>query len=92
MVTRDHNEVMKNVGIADLKAHLSAHLKTVRRGHEIIVVDRGTPVARIVPVERITPLVTRKPTRDLRSIKLPPPPRRPVDSLAALLEERQRER
>ncbi len=88
MVTRDHNLVMKDVGIADLKAHLSAHLKTVRRGHEITIVDRGTPVARIVPFEHTTMLVTRKPTRDLRAIILPPPLPYPVDSLAALLEER----
>jgi prevent-host-death family protein len=79
---------MKQVGIANLKARLSAYLKTVRRGHEITIVDRGTPVARLVPVEHTTTLVTRKPTRDLHSIALPPPLPYPVDSLAALLEER----
>jgi prevent-host-death family protein len=80
---------MKKVGIADLKAHLSEHLRSVRRGHDILVVDRGTPVARIVPAAAAaTPLVTRKPTRDLHSIRLPPPLPYPVDSLAALLEER----
>jgi len=88
LVTRDYKVVMKRVGIADLKAHLSEHLKTVRRGHEITVVDRGTPVARILPAERTTPLATRKPTRDLHSIKLPRPLPYQVDSLAALLEER----
>jgi len=88
MVIRDHNLVMKRVGIADLKARLSAHLKMVRRGREITVVDRGTPVARIVPFEQTTALVTRKPTRELHSIPLLPPLPYPVDSLAALLEER----
>jgi prevent-host-death family protein len=41
----------KKVKISDLKAHLSAHLRRVRRGGEIIVLDRDTPVAKIVPFE-----------------------------------------
>jgi prevent-host-death family protein len=37
------------VKIADLKNNLSRHLARVRRGGEITVYDRDTPVARIVP-------------------------------------------
>lgn len=37
------------VKIADLKNNLSRHLAHVRRGGEITVLDRDTPVARIVP-------------------------------------------
>jgi prevent-host-death family protein len=40
---------MKTVQIGDLKNHLSAHLRDVRNGEEIIVRDRNEPVARIVP-------------------------------------------
>ncbi len=40
---------MKTVNIGELKAKLSAHLKTVREGEELLVLDRNTPVARIVP-------------------------------------------
>lgn len=40
---------MKTVQIGDLKNHLSAHLRDVRRGEEIIVRDRNEPVARIIP-------------------------------------------
>ncbi len=40
---------MKTVQIGDLKNHLSAHLREVRKGEEIIVRDRNEPVARIVP-------------------------------------------
>ena len=40
---------MKSVQIGDLKNHLSAHLRDVRKGEEIIVRDRNEPVARIVP-------------------------------------------
>jgi len=40
---------MKRVNIGDLKAKLSAHLKLVRKGEEVLVCDRNKPVARIVP-------------------------------------------
>ncbi len=40
---------MKTVQIGDLKNHLSAHLREVREGEEIVVRDRNLPVARIIP-------------------------------------------
>jgi antitoxin (DNA-binding transcriptional repressor) of toxin-antitoxin stability system len=40
---------MGMVKIADLKNNLSRHLAYVRKGGEITVLDRDTPVARIVP-------------------------------------------
>jgi prevent-host-death family protein len=40
---------MRTVKIGDLKAHLSAHLKRVKQGEEVLVCDRDEPVARIVP-------------------------------------------
>src|SRR4051794_36630095 len=40
---------MSAVKIADLKNNLSRHLTTVRRGRELTVLDRDTPIARIVP-------------------------------------------
>jgi prevent-host-death family protein len=42
---------MKSVNIAELKNRLSAYLEEVKSGREILVRDRNTPVARIVPVE-----------------------------------------
>jgi prevent-host-death family protein len=44
------------VKIAELKSRLSAYLRSVRAGNEIVVKDRETPVARIVPFQ---PAVTR---------------------------------
>jgi prevent-host-death family protein len=38
------------VGVRELRDHLSAWLETVASGREITVTDRGKPVARIVPV------------------------------------------
>lgn len=38
------------VGIRELRAHLSRYLEQVRGGEDIVVTDRGVPVARIVPM------------------------------------------
>ena len=40
---------MTIVSVSDLKANLSRYLRDVRRGSEVQVLDRGTPVARLVP-------------------------------------------
>ncbi|HVO17783.1 MAG TPA: type II toxin-antitoxin system prevent-host-death family antitoxin [Anaeromyxobacter sp.] len=86
---------MKRVGIADLKAHLSGHLRTVKRGEMLVVVERGTPVARLVPVtDPRGGIVTRPPGRPLSTVKQLlkrlAPLGAPVDSLAILLEDRKR--
>jgi prevent-host-death family protein len=41
---------MKQVKIAELKDHLSKHLRAVERGEEIEVTDRQRPIVRLVPV------------------------------------------
>jgi prevent-host-death family protein len=41
---------MVAVQIAELKNKLSAYLKHVRRGEEILINDRKTPIAKIVPL------------------------------------------
>lgn len=41
---------MRSVNIGELKNQLSAYLQFVRNGEEIIVRDRNTPVARILPI------------------------------------------
>jgi prevent-host-death family protein len=79
---------MSKVGIADLKARLSEHLRKVRRGHILTVLDRETPIARIVPYSDREPLEIRRATRKPSDLRLPPPPSRPTDSLAVLLQDR----
>lgn len=37
-------------GVAELKAGLSHYLEQVKAGHEVLVTDRGRPVAKIVPI------------------------------------------
>ena len=41
--------IMTIVSISELKANLSRYLREVRRGGEVQVLDRGAPVARLVP-------------------------------------------
>ena len=42
---------MTTVSISDLKANLSRYIREVRRGGEVQILDRGAPVARLVPPE-----------------------------------------
>lgn len=81
--------VMKGVGIAELKAHLSEHLKSVRKGRSITVLDRDTPVARIVPYAA-DPIEVRRASRRVRDLELPTAPGNPTDSLSILLDDRRR--
>ncbi len=45
----DHLGLMTTVSISELKANLSRYVREVRRGGEVQVLDRGKPVARLVP-------------------------------------------
>ena len=84
----DHNKVMSKVGIADLKAHLSHHLRKVRGGRTLTVVDRDTPVAQIIPYDTEAPLEVRRATRKPSTLRLPPPASKPTNSLSVLLQDR----
>lgn len=94
---------MTRVPITKLKAKLSEYLASVRAGEEIIVTDRGRPVARVAPIRGARDLESRIDGL-VRSGRLRPPtaaspvePERllegtPADpdglGLAALLEDR----
>jgi prevent-host-death family protein len=80
---------MSNVGIAELKARLSEHLRSVRNGDTLTVLDRDTPIARIIPYAA-QPLEIRRAKRRLRDLTLPPKPSNRTDSLAVLVEDRRR--
>lgn len=91
----------RRVSIGRLKARLSEYLSLARAGEVVIVTDRGTPVARLAPLEGATALEGRaaeleragaigRPRRRLSSAFLAAP--RPSDpagrSLDMVLEER----
>ena len=67
------------MGIRELRADLSRWVRRVRAGEEVVVTDRGTAVARLVPVagertlDRLVRegLVTRAPNRRRRATPKP---------------------
>jgi prevent-host-death family protein len=96
MTKYGYHMVMKGariVRIAELKAHLSEYLRTVRGGHTVTVLDRDTPVAKIVPI-RQPGLRVRKPGVGAPPPNrvVPPPSDLKLDVLELLLEERQGQR
>ena len=92
MTTDDYHMVMKKVRIAELKARLSEHVREVRRGASYAVMDRETPVARLVPYSsEAEGLRFRRPRGrhpSLQKVPLPPPLRLKTDPVALLLEDR----
>lgn len=83
---------MRQVGVAELKSRLSEYLRAVRRGETIAVLDRETPVARIVPAAGPATLDIRKPARGAPApgrVRLPKPLAARSDIVALLMEERQ---
>ena len=86
--------VMSNVKVSELKAKLSAYLSEVRRGASVVVYDRNTPIARLVPFENepddlVVIDASGKPS-ELKRIK-GVRPKRPIDT-DKLLQELRRDR
>ena len=76
MVMLLYSVAMKTVKIGDLKAQLSAHLRLVREGEEVLVCDRRQPVARMVPV-RLEDRSAQEQRLIARGVLAPPLKRRP---------------
>jgi antitoxin (DNA-binding transcriptional repressor) of toxin-antitoxin stability system len=81
--------VMYAVRIADLKSRLSEHLRLVRKGRTLTVLDRDTPIARIVPYAD-EPIEVRRATKRLKDVKAPRRSAAATDSLSVLLDDRRR--
>ncbi len=47
--------LMKTMTISYFKAHISEQLKRVRKGARIVISDRDTPIAEVVPYSAETP-------------------------------------
>ncbi len=92
----DYDVTMIAVGIAELKSRLSEHLRNVRAGRSLTVLDRDTPIARIVPWEDSdVPLKVRPPRSGapgLQKVALPPRLKLRTDIDRLLAQERQHER
>lgn len=94
---------MKTAKVSELKASLSKYVAHVKSGEEVVVTERGKPVAKLVPIPRDDDPMTER-MRDLErrglvtlgTGRVPdefwdmPMPDDPGDSvLKALLEERE---
>lgn len=82
---------MKRVRVAELKDHLSEHLRSVERGAKVLVLDRDRPIAQIVPVPVASPAVELVPARrafGAADRRASAPVRWSVTSLELLAEER----
>lgn len=87
---------MRAVRIADLKSRLSEHLRSVRSGHSLTILDRDTPIARIVPWKQTEGILRLRPplpgAPKLQHVALPPALAYRGDIVDLLLEEWQGDR
>ena len=85
--------MIDEVRIADLKRRLGEYLRKVKGGRSLTVLDRNTPIARIVPWHaddeglKVRPPLPGAPK--LQRVPLPTPVAMSVDVVSLLLEERQ---
>jgi prevent-host-death family protein len=84
---------MKQAMVSELKARLSDYLAAVRKGETIVVCDRKTPVARLIPYEKETddlaieePSIPGHELMRRRAVRL----RKQVDVVKLLQEDRNR--
>lgn len=83
---------MKKALVSELKTHLSAYLAEVRRGRSIVVCDRATPIARLIPyapneADGFEVVPASLPPSDLRKVRAVRP-KAPVDVVRLLRQDR----
>jgi prevent-host-death family protein len=54
---------MRTAGVREARQNLTDLLDDVRKGREVVITDRGRPVARLTPIER------RRPFPDLARVR-----------------------
>jgi len=77
--------------ISEVKARLSAYLRQVRAGETVVVLDRQTPVAQLVPIDaEENGLRIDGPRAPWKTVRSMPPVRllRPLSSLELLCRDR----
>lgn len=82
-----------DVAVTELRAHLGQWIEAARDGDDVVITDRGTPVARIVALDS-TPIIERltaqgvisRPTRSSRPVagdRTRPTPKHPVADIVS---------
>lgn len=82
-----------DVAVTELRAHLGHWIDAAHDGNDVVITDRGTPVARIVALDS-TPVIERltaegvisRPTRSSRPVagdRQRPTPKRPVAGIVS---------
>lgn len=82
-----------DVAVSELRAHLARWIDAAREGNDIVITDRGTPVARIVAldskpvIDQLTAegVISRptRPTRPVAGDRQRPTPKRPVADIVS---------
>lgn len=82
-----------DVAVTELRAHLGRWIAAARDGNDVVITDRGTPVARIVPLESTSVIdrlteqgVISRPTRPTRPVagdRRRPSPKQPVADIVS---------
>jgi antitoxin (DNA-binding transcriptional repressor) of toxin-antitoxin stability system len=62
MAIYGHSEHMVQANISELKNNLSAYVAQVRAGETVLILDRHTPVARMVALDGNERVLVREPT------------------------------
>lgn len=70
---------MRTANIGTLKNKLSAYIKLVRNGEEVIVCDRNVPVARIVPIRAANDFAAEQAQLIADGVMTPPLSPTPMD-------------
>ena len=70
---------MRTANIGTLKNQLSAYLRYVRNGEEVIVCDRNVPVARILPIQAGSDYASEEAALIAAGIMTPPKSTAPMD-------------
>jgi prevent-host-death family protein len=82
---------MKKAKVSELKAHLSSYLAEIRNGESLLICDRATPIARLIPCdedsEDLRIREARQPISALSSVR-PVKLRKKLDADRILLESR----
>ena len=82
-----------DVAVTELRAHLGRWIDAAREGNDVVITDRGTPVARIVALDSTSVLdrltaegVISRPARSTRPVAgggSRPKPKRPVADIVS---------